>query len=80
MRHQVLKARPAADDSADATLVAMAKDGSEDAVRILVRRYNRQLFRTARGVVRHQHHARQWLVVARRARRQLLGPALHALR
>jgi RNA polymerase sigma-70 factor (ECF subfamily) len=45
---------PASDD---ADLVALARQGSEAAVRLLIQRYNQQLFRTARGVVRDDAEA-----------------------
>lgn len=41
----------------DVVLVAQARAGSDQAVRLLVRRYNRQLFRTARGIVRSDAEA-----------------------
>src|SRR5512147_3255485 len=43
--------------SGDEELVARAREGSEQAVRLLVRRYNKQLFRTARGVMRDDAEA-----------------------
>src|SRR3546814_8342060 len=39
------------DVSRDGQLVTLARQGDEQAVRVLVRRYNQQLFRVARGVV-----------------------------
>lgn len=41
----------------DAALVALASQGSEEAVRALVRKYNRRLFRLARGYVRDDAEA-----------------------
>ena len=41
----------------DSELVAAAKQGSELAVRVIVQRYNRRLFRVARGVVRDDTEA-----------------------
>ncbi len=41
----------------DEALVARAREGDEGAVRALVRRHNRQLFRVARGVVRDDGEA-----------------------
>lgn len=43
--------------TSDAELVALARGGSEPAVRLLVQRHNRQLFRTARGVMRDNAEA-----------------------
>lgn len=43
--------------SSDRRLVALARHGNEQAVRVLVRRYNRQLFRVARGIVRDDPEA-----------------------
>ena len=42
---------PVGDTATDGRLVALARRGSERAVRVLVRRYNQLLFRVARGVV-----------------------------
>jgi RNA polymerase sigma-70 factor (ECF subfamily) len=42
---------------ADAALVELARQGREDAVRALVRRHNRRLFRVARGIVRDDAEA-----------------------
>ena len=48
----------AVDETAsDAELVALALDGSEPAVRVLVQHHNRQLFRVARGVMRDNAEA-----------------------
>lgn len=41
----------------DSALVALAKDGNGQAVRILVRRHNRKLFRLARSIVRNDGEA-----------------------
>jgi RNA polymerase sigma-70 factor (ECF subfamily) len=43
--------------STEADLVVLARQGSEQAVRLLVQRCNQQLFRTARGVVRDDAEA-----------------------
>lgn len=43
--------------SSDERLVALARHGNEQAVRVLVRRYNQQLFRVARGVLRDDAEA-----------------------
>lgn len=45
------------DASSDQRLVVLARHGNERAVRVLVRRYNQQLFRVARGVVRDDGEA-----------------------
>ena len=42
---------------ADAVLVDLARQGREDAVRTLVQRHNRRLFRVARGIVRDDAEA-----------------------
>ncbi|HEV7274908.1 MAG TPA: RNA polymerase sigma factor [Devosiaceae bacterium] len=49
--------RTAGPASEDADLVALARQGREAAVRLLIQRYNQQLFRTARGVVRDDAEA-----------------------
>ena len=41
----------------DDELVSLAKERDEDAVRILVRRYNQRLFRIARGIIRDEAEA-----------------------
>jgi len=41
----------------DDELVSLAKERDEDAVRLLVRRYNQRLFRIARGVIRDEAEA-----------------------
>lgn len=41
----------------DNELVSLAKERDEDAVRILVRRYNQRLFRIARGIIRDDAEA-----------------------
>jgi len=41
----------------DDELVSLAKERDEDAVRILVRRYNQRLFRIARGIIRDESEA-----------------------
>lgn len=41
----------------DETLVELARRGDEDAIRILIKRHNRRLFRVARGVVRDDSEA-----------------------
>src|SRR3546814_10846107 len=41
----------------DTALVALARHGDEGAVRILVQRHNRRLFRVARGVLRDDAEA-----------------------
>ncbi|MEX2551914.1 MAG: sigma factor, partial [Actinomycetota bacterium] len=51
------QASPADPASDDAELVVLARQGSEQAVRLLVQRCNQQLFRTARGVVRDDAEA-----------------------
>lgn len=43
--------------SSDAALVALARDGDEDAIRVLVRRYNQRLFRAARAIVHNDAEA-----------------------
>ena len=48
----------------DNELVSLAKERDEDAVRILVRRYNQRLFRIARGIIRDDAEAED--VVRRR--------------
>lgn len=48
---------PASEEMDDDELVALARQGSEQAVRVLIQRYNRQLFRIARGVVRDDDEA-----------------------
>src|SRR5690606_6192452 len=45
------------DREGDGPLVARARQGDEQAVRVLVRRYNQQLFRVARGIVRDDGEA-----------------------
>ena len=42
---------------ADDELVALARLGDDEAVRVLVRRFNRQLFRLDRGVLRGARQA-----------------------
>lgn len=44
-------AKPVGNAASDRQLVALARNGSEQAVRLLVQRYNQQLFRIARGVI-----------------------------
>lgn len=44
-------------DASDEDLVRLARTGREDAVRLLVQRYNQQLFRTARGLMRNDADA-----------------------
>lgn len=45
------------DGLGDDELVALARNRDEDAVRVLVRRYNQRLFRVARGIVRNDDEA-----------------------
>lgn len=45
------------DELSDGELVDLAKQGDETAVRALIQRYNRQLYRVARGVVRDDAEA-----------------------
>jgi len=49
---------------ADDELVALARLGDDEAVRVLVRRFNRQLFRLARGVLRDDAEAEDALQAA----------------
>ena len=42
---------------ADAVLVDLARQGREDAIRTLIQRHNRRLFRVARGIVRDDAEA-----------------------
>lgn len=53
----VVNVDPVNPASGDEELVALAREGSEQAVRVLVQRYNQLLFRTARGVVRDDAEA-----------------------
>jgi RNA polymerase sigma-70 factor (ECF subfamily) len=57
--HSRTLARSAADLSPcdDQTLVALARNGDEAACRTIVQRYNRRLYRVARGVVRNESEA-----------------------
>ena len=50
-------AAPTLGGLADAALVELARQGDEGAVRTLVQRHNRRLFRVARGIVRDDAEA-----------------------
>ncbi len=45
--------------SSEADLVALARSGSEAAVRELIRRFNPRLFRVARGIVKSDAEAEE---------------------
>ena len=57
MQQAVLKLQPELDGHSDEDLVGLARNGSESAVRLLVGRHNRRLFRVARAVVRDDAEA-----------------------
>lgn len=64
MKHSISRPVRACDTQADDELVALARMGDDEAVRILVRRFNRQLFRLARGVLRNDVEAEDALQAA----------------
>ena len=53
MQLAVLQRQAELDGYSDENLVAIARQGGENAVRALIKRNNQRLFRVARGVVRH---------------------------
>lgn len=57
MQFSVMQQELVPDAATDEELVALAREGSEKAVRLLVRRCNQQLFRVARGVMRDDAEA-----------------------
>jgi len=57
MQRAVRLAEPDLDIESDGQLVEAARRGSEAAVRVLIRRYNRRLFRVARSVVASNEEA-----------------------
>lgn len=55
--HAIAAAKPVSLDASDESLVLLARQGDEPAIRTLVQRYNRRLYRVARAVLRDDAEA-----------------------
>lgn len=56
-KHTIPRNGPPLETPSDEQLVALAREGDQSAVRVLVQRHNRRLFRVARAVVRNDSEA-----------------------